>query len=260
MSTSDKQAASSVHGEEWKTTLDHLREGYKNGQEAIRSVDTKVSVLTGLATFALAATAGAVGAVCDWLKSDPSRFRHSVDNINPISAVLLLFALAIALSFLLGVRSIWSSMRALTPRPRESFTSLPATALFPFLPYGRRQDEKRQEALQHYQDILGRDLDPAAIRREYQDQIQNIGNILGQKIAHCGSAIRWFRAQIIAAGFAAIMVVIFIAACLLDSTQGKASSLKESTALRSSITLHEPGESSIQRDQQSRQSFVRPAK
>jgi len=215
MSEPIAQPKAKMESEEWKATWEHLKEGYKNGQEVIRAVDTKVSVLTGLATFAIAAIAAVAGVVFDWLKDDTWGARQSISGTNAPCVILALFALTAAISIILGARSVWSSMRALIPRRREKeYTDIGATVLFPFLPFGRTQERERCKALQQYQEVLRRDMTIADIRKEYEDQIQNVGNIIGQKVANCSSAVRWFRAQIVFLGIASGLVALFATVCL----------------------------------------------
>lgn len=192
--------------------LGHLRDGYQSGQETIRAMDTKVSILTGLSVFGLTIAGGAVGAAWQF------RAEHSETIRNLLATNLAMFLLGLAamsclVSILSGLFSCFAAVNSLRARNRGQFTKLPATIIFPFMPRhsGKVEDDEgpHARASDYYQRMCRHDLTLAGIREEYVDQIQNIGAILTEKSHYNSKASRWFLVQL--ATLVALLVLMVLA-------------------------------------------------
>ena len=199
---------------EWSEVHSHLQDGFRNAQETIRAMDTKVSILTGLSVFAMTAVGGILGSAANCFGEHPEYFRAALLAPNWLLMLAAGMGAAIVVSLVFGVVSILSCVEALRARNRiEGITELPATVLFPHLPT-RGKLAKEQWLVKHrllkeyYDRIAGGGFSGEDIQKEYHDQILNLGIILGEKIAWFRRASSWFWYQVIATG--AVLVLLLL--------------------------------------------------
>lgn len=216
---------------DWDQFHSHLQDGYRNAQETIRAMDTKVSILTGLSVFALTAVGGVMGTVMNCIVEHPAYFRAAVAAPAYLLRTACLLALSTVASLLLGMACIVSCVGTLRARNRISdLTDLPATILFPHLPSRGRLTtaqwlDTHQPAKQYYDRIASRVFTTEDLQKEYHDQILNVAAILGEKVVHFQRATHWFRYQMISTGTVLallLMTLIGIGIAYRQATDNKA--------------------------------------
>ena len=79
----------------WTDAYAHLQKGYDNGQQVIRAMDTKTSILTGLSVFALGAIAGLIKIFADYFTKYPEDVCSLFDPGFAAALTMLLQALAV---------------------------------------------------------------------------------------------------------------------------------------------------------------------
>lgn len=191
----------------WADAYEHLQKGYDNGQQVIRAMDTKTSILTGLSIFAFGAIAGLIKIFTDYFTKYPEDIK-ALFNPHLLSLVLLIiFAGTVVAAAVLGIRCILSCLGTLIARPRSKMPDSPQTTiLFPFL-HPESMVNERQKDIEYYRRINGGEVDRNLIQNEYYDQILNLGHILWHKITHNGQAVHWFRWQVGLTGTALILTI-----------------------------------------------------
>ncbi len=201
---------------EWGEFYSHLQEGYRNAQETIRAMDTKVSILTGLSVFALTVVGGVVVTATSCFGDHPEYLWAAVTAPLALLGIECFLSLSIVVSLTMGMICIVSCLGALRARNRiDGLTDLPATILFPHLyPREKLTTEQwlrtHQPAKEYYERIVVRNFTADDIQKEYHDQILNVGAILGEKVAHFQCASHWFRYQMISTGAVLALLLLTI--------------------------------------------------
>jgi hypothetical protein len=203
---------------EWADAYEHLQKGYDNGQQVIRAMDTKTSILTGLSVFALGAIAGLIKIFADYFTKYPEDVCSLFAPGFAAALTMLLQALAVIGAVILGVMCIFACMGTLIARPRKKLEKSPqTTVLFPSVDPDTKESERNKD-LEYYERILSGQVNCDMIRDEYYDQIVNVGNIVHQKIAHNKKAVRLFKWQVGLTGAALILAIpAMLAVCYARS-------------------------------------------
>ena len=193
---------------DWDRTYSHLQKGLDNGQQTVRAMDTKTSILTGLSIFALGAVAGLVKVFCDLVIKSPDAAKALLTLNFAAHLILVLFAISVIIAVVLGVCCVIACLGTLVARGRKKPQGAPqTTVLFPWV-HPENEKEEREKDIAHYEDvIIGGKIDEELVREEYYDQIVNVGHIIWQKIAHNGKAVKWFRRQAVATGVSILLLV-----------------------------------------------------
>lgn len=200
----------------WSDLYAHLQEGYRNAQETIRAIDTKVSILTGLSVFALTAVGGVLGSAGSCLGDHPEYFRLMATAPLTLLTLGAVLAIAAVVSLILGITCIILCLGALRARSRlNGLSALDATVLFPCLPARGRLSiaewfNTHRPAKDYYDRIITGDLRTHDLQKEYHDQILNVAAILGEKMDCFGRASLWFRNQMISAGIVLITLLLLM--------------------------------------------------
>lgn len=236
---------------EWGEFYSHLQDGYRNAQETIRAMDTKVSILTGLSFFAFTAVGGVIGATASWFAEHPEYLRAAATAPAFLLCTASLLALSAVSSIVLGMICILACLDTLRARNRiDGSTGLPATILFPYLPLRGELTiapwaREHRPAKDYYDRIVHRKFTIDDIQREYHDQILNVAAILGDKVEHFQRACRCFKLQIISTGvvlmiFLLTMIGIVIAHHSVADAQCGTAQKKSAQAPDKPIPLHVP--------------------
>lgn len=181
--------------------LEHAKEGYKNAQEIIRFVDTKVGVFTGFAVLG-------IGFVLQILKeffSLPDSIRIQILSIFPEHQIwLYMILLILAGSLFCGIYSLWHGIAALVARPPRP-NSKP-TILFPFYSESESDWEDAKQCVSKIKSGLTEE----QIAREYEIQILNVGSILCKKVDFSRKAATWFKWQVVTISIAAGLFIFLL--------------------------------------------------
>ena len=205
--TTQPEASPSTEVQAWSETYSHLQKGYENGQQVVRAMDAKTSILTGLSVFSLGAIGGLIKILSDYFTKYPEDLRSLANPHSLALLFFLVFSVSAIAATVLGIRCIVACLGTLAARPRAKMPDAPqATILFPFL-HPEREAEERQKDIAYYRNIIDGKVTRDMIQREYYDQILNLGHILWQKIAHNGQAVRLFKWQVVLTGVALVMMI-----------------------------------------------------
>jgi hypothetical protein len=152
--------------------LEHLKEGYKNGQETIRFIDTKTAVTAG---FAMAFMGGVMMGFSEFLFADDMKQGQIIQFILRINCCSCPVILLVIASIAAGLSAIICATMSIVARP-PSVGGPKVTVLFPYF-------DGSPEVAYHYRQIIrsvGRPTEEE-IRAEYENQIISIGEILRLK-------------------------------------------------------------------------------
>lgn len=180
----------------WNRTYAHFKDGYKNAHEAIRFVDTKTGVITGL----LILTTAAPFTILKWSASLEDKYQASLQNFqsnHPFPYAIIL--VGCILGIICGICGVIFGVEGLSPRsPKKYYQGIfgvisrwndivhgrhkkkndkpPITVLFPFY---KEKDEAA--ATKHFHQAA-KGLTEKEIIHEYGVQIAQVGRILCLKI------------------------------------------------------------------------------
>lgn len=220
---------------EWREVHSHLQDGFRNAQETIRAMDTKVSILTGLSVFALTAVGGLLGSAASCFGEHPEYFRTVLLAPSWLLVLAAVLGSAIVVSLVFGIVCILLCVEALRARNRiEGITKLPATVLFPHLPTRGKLSteqwmEKHRLLKEYYDRIAGGGFSDEDIQKEFHDQILNLGIILGEKIVWFQRASKWFWCQVIATGAVLVLLLLTMVGIGIAHRQGLADTSDKSS-------------------------------
>ncbi|MDP0495340.1 MAG: hypothetical protein Q7Q73_03940 [Verrucomicrobiota bacterium JB024] len=166
------------------TYLNQLKAGHTNGQETIRFIDQKASIVFGIVVFVISSVFFLYQN--RFLDDKGNLLTNQVTLGAPISLLGLLILVFSFLSAVLCAASMVSCLKARPPRtPRK-------TILFPY--YSSVQD-----AEQLLECFKGSQNQESKAIEEYEDQVVVLGTILERKIHYLNCLIRRFIALIVSA-------------------------------------------------------------
>jgi hypothetical protein len=194
----------------WERTYNHFKDGYKNSQDAIRFVDTKTGVITGLTVVTTAIPFG----VLKWAAGLDSKYPANLQTFQMDHEQVYRLILAGAiLGIVSGVCGIAFGIEGIAPRsPKKYYQGIrgimrrwydklrglhkgkndkpPTTVLFPFY------KEKDEVSAKTYFHNAAKGMSEKAVIREYENQIGQIGRILCLKIECNQRSAFCFRLQL----------------------------------------------------------------
>jgi hypothetical protein len=194
----------------WERTYSHFKEGYKNAQDAIRFVDTKSGVLTGL----LMITTAVPFEVLKWSAGLEAGYPANLQIFqcnHHFTFLIILWGSIWGIA--LGVCGVAFSVEGLAPRsPKKHYQGVggsikrwadilggkhkkkndkpPITVLFPF------HNEKAEAVAEKFFHAAASGMTEKQILREYAAQLKQVGRILCLKIECNQRAALCFRWQL----------------------------------------------------------------
>jgi hypothetical protein len=194
----------------WERTCAHFKDGYKNAQDAIRFVDTKTGVITGLIMLTTAAPFG----VLKWSASLDEKYHASLvyfeQNHNSVYELILGGCI---LGITVGICGVMFGVEGLAPRsPKKYYQGIigtfvrwmdiirrrhkkkndrpPVSVLFPFY------KEKDEIAAAKHFHRAAKGLSEDDIIQEYAQQVGQVGRILCLKIESNRHSVLCFKLQL----------------------------------------------------------------
>lgn len=202
--------ADNLDSDSWTRTSAHFKDGYKNAGEAIRFVDTKTSVLTGLLMLTTAAPFTAL----KWSASLDAKYPSNLQNFqssHPYAYAIILAGSVLGIIF--GICGVIFGVEGLSPRsPKKHYHGVfgaikrmsdilsrkhskkkdkpPISVLFPFY------KERDSILATKYFNRAAKGLSEKEILQEYEGQIAQVGRILCLKIECLQRAALCFKMQL----------------------------------------------------------------
>lgn len=189
-------------------TLEHAKAGYANAQEVIRFIDTKAGAVIGLATL----TMGVPVVTFQWLASQNGWSDFSFHALTRQSHwPCTVAAIAGGFGMIFGVLVIISALLVL--RARSPFKKSHITVLFPMYD-AKTHITRAHRVFSKIRSGMSR----KEVAREYEMQIRRVGAILDEKACRLNIATKWYTAQLVAYGIAAISLLAAYSLTLLTKS------------------------------------------
>lgn len=154
-------------------TIEHAKNGHRNAQEIIKTLDGKTAVITGLSTL----SSGFLISLVKWSLESPVGSIRNFDSIlqgHPYFACAIYAALVAAL--LSGLLCLACALWSVIARGRAPHLKNPFTVLFPQI-----SEDRNAEAERFFASRL-KGITKVEILGEYEDQLRILGGILCRKI------------------------------------------------------------------------------
>jgi len=156
-------------------TLEHAKNGYRNAQEVIKSIDAKTGVITGLSTL----SAGFLIALVKWSIESPTTSQRSFDFLiqNHPQFTFAIYA-GIVASLVCALTCLGTAVWSVVARDRPKNLKNRFTVLFPI--YDHEAETDAQQFFERRLNGMTRN----EILKEYEDQLRIVGAILCRKIKY----------------------------------------------------------------------------